>query len=349
MRARPLRHKHPIRLPEPTLQVILKEFYESESCPENWPQDWVQHVRPAMRRNSVIYKLKSPSAGTEIIIKVITTANASTEAENIYNSMLRYHSTNDQFNSIPRPLGFISSRNAIIMDFLELPSLKRLLVIGMLNKSIWTRSIEKTAGWLRWFHSQSKLTPRLCTLEDRIKVIESRALKLRRAKLNLIGRYIGFEKLFTQAKNIALTIENHLVNYSKIHGDFKPSNILTDFETTVGIDFAPSRFGYITDDICRFLSHVDLHRFLFTKSMSLKMHKENSCFKKFLETYGESISDINQRFFIYLYLIIILDRLSVRTLFLLNNPYDISQLITAIRLKKIAENILSAEDLNMRT
>jgi serine/threonine protein kinase len=306
----------PAREVPPTDSVcvaILKRFSESDECPENWPDDFKQDGAPLVRRESTIYRLSSVSGRRSICIKVVTRGSRELQdAASLYVALRHYHARSDRERgfTVPEPYGWIPEHRAVIMEWVEGRTFSEILKKELFLTKRRHESIRKVAGWLRWFHSQSKVERGSLAngwqLKGIVKVFnETRDLdKAAMAHDSVLREY------FEVASKSSEVLGAAEIDCAILHDDFKPTNLLISSSgVVVGIDFLGRRRGPVSHDIFRFLSDLDFYRNLVGRSFALSSGSKSNDFDVFLAAYGGRAGGIARQPFVYLYFLTILSAL----------------------------------------
>ena len=312
-------------------QILIKSI-ESNAAESNFPTDWIEFSKAQRRRNSSIIKLFSPSTSQKIIIKTLHNPKTKNEAELNFLALKHYHSKSDKY-SVPKPIGVID--NSLIMEFVEGKNCKQLFQKAFFNQRLQKKLISATASWLSWFHKVGAAENSELVYLERLTGIEKRISKIK----NFNKKYPDFIKILEQAKLTASIMESVQLPFTNIHGDFKPSNLIFAKDKVYGLDFSSSKKGAITYDICRFLSHIDIHRPFFQKSYATDFDNTENNFTHFINSYGDTAKSVSRDAIRLIYLTTILDRWSALLMHRANFKLTPAMIYLTIRLKRIAKDI----------
>ncbi len=256
-----------------------------------------------IRRESTVARLKSPSSGKSICVKIVNPKpNGSENSGSLYAALCDYHAKSDHENgfTVPKPHGWVPDRRAVIMEWVEGRNFNEVLKCEWFSPRRRHETVRKAAGWLRWFHSQSEAEP--STLEKRLKlklILNAFDAPVDAAAMAHDSELRGYLEV---AKKAAKKVTATAMDLVDLHGDFKPTNLLISRTgAVVGIDFKGEGRGAAIHDICRFLSDLDFHRNLIGRSFALDPRSASNDFEVFMDAYGGSVAALDRQVFTYLY------------------------------------------------
>jgi len=295
---------------DPTCDAILKRFAEMDECPADWPMDWKQHGRPLVRRESTVFRVSSVQSRWTICVKIVHKGSRqSDDSSGLFAALCHYHARSDRENgyTVPEPYGWVPEYRAVIMEWVEGRTYGQILKKELISTNRRHENLRRVAGWLRWFHSQSKVKsgtfPSHAQVSGIIKVFDE-APGLNKAATAHDPAIREFLEVATKSAGVLQGIE---MDRADLHGDFKPTNlIISSTGVVTGIDFTIGKRGPVSHDIFRFLSDLDLYRNLLGRSSASNPGSGSNDFDTFLSAYGGRAGSIARPVHVYLYFLTIL-------------------------------------------
>lgn len=254
---------------------------------------WRTYGAPVRSRKCIIHRLIGPPDAPALAIKeyrseIVKNSAAHTQ----YNGLLfavghpshegsqeehmRTGETSAVSVSAVRPFAYLPQYNAIVMEWVNAPSLASIIVKNQPTEL--NHSILSAARWLQGFHALSV---------SESEQIDTEALLGRlRKRLSASARYKKNKLVCSAVQEIErLSATPLLAPHAYLHGDFTPSNILIDTEGPVGIDIWARRHAAVYEDIARMLIYLGSKGTGFWEHKALVNDFDGLC-QNFIAAYG---------------------------------------------------------------
>lgn len=228
-------------------------------CPRcHAPTAWDKVARPAQRQNSIIHRLQCARCGERIVAKVAREGeagdgNAQRHLRREYETLraLQHRFLSDESCGTLEPLGYMAFSGAAILvtrlfrgqDLLR--HMKTLDVAGM------AKACHVAGVWLRRLHESGQRAAQMKPLEvaDRLAYLDETYGAALRGSATMKA---GYRRLQQEGSRIG-ALAFHAV---RLHGDFKPENMLCDGTRYVGLDVQWRTTGPAVYDLAPFLNHL---------------------------------------------------------------------------------------------
>lgn len=276
---------------------ILNERFECASC--HVTGRWTSAARPSMRQNSEIHHLACAQCGERIVVKVNRgqgpaddgRAQARREYETLC-ALQNMYPQDDRFGTLV-PLGHLEAEGRGIM----VTRLFRGVDLAHYSRKLALQDVQETfrsAGtWLRTLHQIERdgTSEQALGVADRLDYLE-----------RTYGNVLNADPAIQEASGVLARTGHRLDALTlpavRIHGDFKPENLLCDGVRLVGLDIHLTSVGAAVYDVAPFLNHVwfACHR---PWSRSAKQRQELA-YAGFLSGYGD-VGDMRVLSWVQLY------------------------------------------------
>jgi hypothetical protein len=159
--------------------------------------------------------------------------------------------------TVAEPLVHLPEQRALVLDWVAAPSVDRVVGLHGLRTGYWAGLLTRAGRWLGAFHRCEWAGARKIASEHELARVDRRLAKHGRGRtIEALDPELGWAR-----KRLgALAEDLGPVPHARLHGDFKPSNLASDADRTVGFDVAGLAVGPVTRDICRFLVHAEIDR-----------------------------------------------------------------------------------------
>lgn len=246
-------------------------------------------------RKCDIFKITNDRQSHTLALKVYRDNEISTIGPKTQFAALRRYAddtgtTQEPAVNVPQAHAFLPEMNAIVMDWVEAPTLRSVLWRNALSRERQQACVYNTAHWLRRFHATSDITSAPLNTQALLAVLDKRIAQSE-AATDLQDSAALFRKclaaLRQHGKNPHLTAPHTI-----LHGDFTPTNILVDGTTVIGIDVWGARRGPVFEDIARMLTYLSIDTpFARERSPLAEDGHANTLFTTFCRGYGRDQLD----------------------------------------------------------
>ncbi len=325
-----------------TRDYVLNEILKDYNDKYNLKDVWEISDDEIIRREAIIFKVKSQYHKKHIAIKIYTNHQAIVRKQ--YQAFKHYFENMDDIYTVPEPYGYLLESGALVTEWIDYKGTDKQLWGFNMDFDARSEFVANIGKWLRKFHACSEITIQEYSSKSVIRKID-----------NMMAKVSGFNKLyislasFKRAYNKIIEYNNKFegleLEYIDIHGDFTPSNLLAG-DKYVGIDFNQNIEAPAIFDIARFLIYLDVYRKFLTKGSSLSRYGCNERdFKAFISGYGEYDKNVTPEFFYYIQLCEVLRRFT--SLCIGRKPKGIKRiyrLVELYRVGRMAKYLLIALD-----
>jgi hypothetical protein len=235
--------------------ALLNEYFECKRC--GIAGSWVRIARPAARLNSIVHRLQCAHCGDQIVAK----EGRYTESTNEGAKELRaeYDTLRMLEAAFPRegrygtltPLGYLerAGRGVMVTRLFAGTDLSRFA--RALNDVGVAATFQAAGTWLRKLHDCDDHARPMQSLgvADKVSSVGTDCAAILRKD----SRLRDMRKLLAQ---VGSEFEGLVVPAVRLHGDFKPENMLCDGARYLGLDIHWQFIGAAVYDLAPFLNHL---------------------------------------------------------------------------------------------
>jgi hypothetical protein len=226
----------------PEVGRLLQEHFEGKA--EQW-----QITGPSARGGEgVIYRVSGPAFEIPLAVKWFHEPAAQQRYEALERASVAFGCGGE--HGVPRPFGILADGHLLVMEWVDGRSLAAVLcrerpaVIGV-------EALANRAGrWLRRLHTVDAAPPAPLPIDSLMREIDATAAEAGVAERPAVRR--GRDDLVESLPRI----ERTPVPMARVHGDFKPENVLLSEARTVGLDFSLRFVGPGVRDLANFAAHL---------------------------------------------------------------------------------------------
>lgn len=256
--------------------------------------DW-QVVGPIVRaRKCNIFKVIGPHQ--HFAVKVFKAGIASNAAPEIQYKALRRCNKAAEHTPLlraPKALALLPEERAILMAWHTAPTLRTMLWRKSASPKQRLNLINRSGAWLQTFHSLSEINPQpLDGSKLSAKLITQ--IEKKPAAEDQLKKSPHFQRALSRFHEAAATCTDH-TSHALLHGDFTPSNLLSDGESIVGMDMWGVRRAPIYEDIARMLAYLGVVSPYALQSAPLA--PESPMMQAFIHGYGSEHIDLTSTAF----------------------------------------------------
>ena len=183
-------------------------------------------------------------------------------ARNVHQRGVRFHEVATPEFGVPEPMFLMRDHNAVVMGYVEAPTLGARLLRSMASPATRRDLIERAAGWLAWFYQRGRIRPEpFEPAKFGLKIDRLHGALESQAPGSLAGDAFLRDCLELSSR-LAAGLEGQVIPHVPAHGDFTPFNLFAAGERTIGFDFGAVRILPIHHDISRFLMYLGIYRVL---------------------------------------------------------------------------------------
>jgi tRNA A-37 threonylcarbamoyl transferase component Bud32 len=158
----------------------------------------------------------------------------------------------DRFR-VPNAVALDEANGFLVMEWIDLPSVEQNLKSWRTSKSNILMVLKNAGEWISRLHSVNKLQS--ANLNSKILIDDiTETLATFNDISNSKSRLMMFVRTLRETALLAAQFD---IQKGLQHGDYKPSNILSDSRSTVAIDCHAIHEGPIINDLSHFLNHLD--------------------------------------------------------------------------------------------
>lgn len=221
--------------------------------------EWLRIARPAWRQNSVIHRLQCARCGDRIVAKVSRgndpddDGDARAQSRHEYETLLalkRLLPAGRRYATL-EPLGYLESIGFGTVITRLFPGKDLLHHMRELDAKGVAQACRDAGGWLRTLHENGDLD----VLEKGLDTSDKLDYLTRRYGPSLRGNeevWASYQSLVRTGMRIGAPVFRAV----RLHGDFKPENMLCDGRQYVGLDVQWRTVGPAVYDLAPFLNHL---------------------------------------------------------------------------------------------
>jgi Ser/Thr protein kinase RdoA (MazF antagonist) len=268
-------------------------------------REWRVEGRPIRARVSTIFKVADPASGRAVAVKIYRPETRPKLAEAQEKLLRRMHAAMGVDGlTVPRPLGTVPERRALLMEWIEEPQVARLLGEAGSRRQDRAALFSVAGRWLGRYHASAGTNVVQLDIEALRRQIEAMLAGVANA-----GRDGEFRRRHDDFLRHAPRFAALPVSHVAVHGDFNPNNLLHGPRRTVGIDLGLAPPSPVTYDIGRFLVQAETAKpFLGSRGAIGRLGSERLDLEAFLAGYGALSPALDDRQFAFLFLAEVLRR-----------------------------------------
>lgn len=235
---------------------VLGEQFDCARC--HATGEWSQIARPALRQNSIVHRLQCAQCGDQIVAKV-SRGNESGDSDGRAHSRREYETLRALQLSFPadlryatlEPLGYIESVGSGIVITRLFHGKDLIHYMRKLDTTSVAEACREAGGWLRTLHESGECDAQRRGLDaaDKLSYLTNSYGALLRGDSKMWAAY----RCLVQE---GLRIGTPAFCAVRLHGDFKPENMLCDGRRYVGLDVQWQTAGPAVYDLAPFLNHL---------------------------------------------------------------------------------------------
>ncbi|GAA0252432.1 phosphotransferase family protein [Rhodanobacter caeni] len=218
---------------------------------------WVAIARPDRRQNSTVYQLRCQACGNRVAAKVSGgkqyRADHCAELKNEYTTLCHLHGayTRHEDMGVLKPLGFIEAagHGILVTQWFAGSDLAR--AARQLDAAALARAFRLAGEWLLQLHDADD-EPRPCVDLGVTQKIDH----LSKTYGDVLRCSARAQKALELLATSGIKLATWKTRAVRIHGDFKPQNMLYDHSSCVGLDIHWGIIGAATYDLAPFLNHL---------------------------------------------------------------------------------------------
>lgn len=243
-------------MPAPeTMQALAGDF----DCPRcHVRAGWIDVARPERRQNSTIHRLRCAGCGEQIVAKLdrqteTHDGNARRPLRREYETLcaLQQQFPSDPFYGTLEPLGYLEFSEVAILVTRLFPGHDLMRRMKVLDATGMAQACHAAGVWLHRLHDSGHPLPHMKSLDvaGRLAYLdESYAVALREST----AMKVAYRCLRQEGPRL----DARVFRAVRLHGDFKPGNMLCDGIRYVGLDVQWRTTGAAVYDLAPFLNHV---------------------------------------------------------------------------------------------
>ncbi len=234
--------------------------------------DWLT-FRPSLnRRDCTIHFLRSASHRVpDMVVKAYRRDEARENmARNVHQRGVRFHEVATPRFGVPQPLFLMRDHNAVAMEWVDAPTLGKMLPRSMASAGTRMDLIGRAAGWLGWFYRRGEVRQEPFVAAKFGLKIDRLHGALESSAPGLLAGDGFLRDCHGLASRIAAGLEGRVMPHVPAHGDFTPFNLFAAGDRTVGFDFGAVRILPAHHDMCRFLMYLGIYRALPADALELR-------------------------------------------------------------------------------
>ncbi len=237
---------------------VLAFVNERVRCPQcGKTGDWKAASPPEKRQQSIIHRMRCGRCGETVVAKAVSSQGFGKDA--VMHGRKEYETLRALQHAFPQegPYGTL-----VPIDYMEWPGGGMMITrwSGGMNLQHFARELDQTTihrafeaagGWLRKLHHSdgANHTSRPLDVDDKLQYLRSTYGKILLRRQAAFG---AFQLLQDAAAHVA-TLPAVTV---RLHGDFKPANMLWDGTRCTGVDIHYAIVGAAVYDLAPFLNHL---------------------------------------------------------------------------------------------
>ncbi len=254
--------------------------------------DWRIFLPSRKRRESSVHFIASATFQTpRLVVKIQEEDFVSpAQARRLFQRAQNCHRRSTGEFSVPAPVMFFPRFNAMAMEYVDAPLLSRHLLRRLHVPGARAVAIRGAARWLRWFHEGDGIDERpfrpgvVAGHLDHLRGILENAAPGSLARDHRLGGLLGL------SMEVAESLGGRTMPHATAHGDFTPFNLFAGGRRMIGFDYGGNARFPLYEDMCRFLSYMNIYRPMPASAADLARHGcHGRDFADFMEAYGSPV------------------------------------------------------------
>ena len=180
----------------------------------------------------------------------------------------------DDFHLCPKVYPIMIDRGAVVMEYIEGPSLTEYLLDFKMTVRQKILTLEKAGKWITTVHDHFSSSEGVIPHE---KIMNDIRIVIGHKKSDH-----NKEKAFGILNDCQKLLDSISINITRLHGDFKTDNLIVSGNNLVGIDTRLAHTGISFRDIAYFINQLDL-LFYQPKGLCLRWFLGSRCHTAFLK------------------------------------------------------------------
>lgn len=212
---------------------------------------WRIEGRVGRSRKCDIYIVGNPTHPAKLALKIYRSGSSSPRAPSQQFRALERLQKSDKSPAAPTPYGFSPEDRAILMDWIDAPSLQKSLWHHWWSSGQRHALIRSAGYWLRSFHDTTTIeTQKL----DGAKLVEKLNVQLEKhaTQSSVSAAFQECIRVFARYAQQEVASTPHAL----LHGDFTPRNLLVRKKIIFGIDMWGARMGPTYEDAARLIAYI---------------------------------------------------------------------------------------------
>jgi hypothetical protein len=204
------------------------------------------------QKNARVFRIDHPSFFFPIAVKPVRERAGSAALQFEALKKVSQALGEDQQFRVPHPIGVDDSSGALLMEWVDLPSLESRLKDWRTPAECALKFVADSGQWLRRLHDAHHLPDGF--VESK-RLLEDLSNALRDLP-DLQGKGM-LSRFLDTLRRTASPVSKVSVPRGLQHGDYKPANVLSGLRSTIGIDCHAIYEGLVIVDLGHFLNHLD--------------------------------------------------------------------------------------------
>ncbi len=221
---------------------------------------WFRIARPASRQNSIVHRLQCAQCGDQIVAKVSRGGGLHNDGDDAATHSRREYETlcalqplfppDRQYGTL-EPLGYLDFVGSGIVITRLFHGEDLIQYMRKLDAASLAKTCRAAGGWLRTLHESvdSGVQGRGLGVSDKLRYLADSYGATLRGNLKM---WAAYQRLEQEGSRLDMSVFSSV----KLHGDFKPENMLCDGSRYVGLDVQWRTAGPAVYDIAPFLNHL---------------------------------------------------------------------------------------------
>jgi aminoglycoside phosphotransferase (APT) family kinase protein len=200
-------------------------------------------------RNSTVFRGVAPS-GQRVAIKRVASRE---RAELEYRSLAELFESTRGEVPVAKPVCLIADHGLVVLEWVAGRRVYDLLRDRKVSVDTVLRGLEASGLWLRRFHAMNAAGTAKVLFPRRLQQLDELKEAVPRGRPG--KRLLGW--MHRRLRSSYHAIEGRRMRRGRLHGDFKPENLLIDADRVTAIDFGHVYRSCLWNDVACFLVHME--------------------------------------------------------------------------------------------